>query len=52
MSWTGAVDTIDIKVVSAAMLQQVVRGFEGTQGVVTNAEMVKVGTASLSGQKL
>lgn len=48
MYWTGAVDTIDVKVVAAAMLDQVVRGFDGTEEMLTNQEMVKLGTEVLS----
>lgn len=45
MSWTGAVDTIDIKEVAAAMLHETVRGFEGE--VLTNKIMVKIGKEAL-----
>lgn len=48
---TGAVDTIDVKEVAAAMLYQVVHGFEGTDGVISNAEMVEVGKQSLNNKK-
>lgn len=40
-------ETIDVKVVAAAMLHQVVRGFEGTDGVLLNQEMVKLGNEVL-----
>jgi hypothetical protein len=45
---TGAVVTIDIKVISAAMLHQVVSGFDGTDGVLLNQEMVEIGNKILS----
>ncbi|CAO2649672.1 Nn.00g009640.m01.CDS01 [Neocucurbitaria sp. VM-36] len=48
---TGLVDTIDVKAASAAMLHQVVRGFEGTEGVLTNAEMVKLGKDVLANER-
>lgn len=45
---TGAVETIDVREVAAAMLHQVVCGFEGTDGVLVNAEMVKLGKEALN----
>jgi hypothetical protein len=45
MSWTGAVDTIDVKEVAAAMLHETVRGFENE--VLTNKVMVKSGREAL-----
>ncbi|KAH8725390.1 hypothetical protein GQ44DRAFT_826520 [Phaeosphaeriaceae sp. PMI808] len=50
LSLTGAVDTINIKELSAAMLHQVVHGFEGTEGLLSNAEMVKLGRQVLSNE--
>jgi hypothetical protein len=45
MSWTGAVDTIDIKEVAAAVLHANMREFEGE--VLTNKAMVKSGREAL-----
>jgi hypothetical protein len=45
---TGAVETINIKVVSAAMLHQVISGFDGTDGILLNREMVVLGNEVLS----
>jgi hypothetical protein len=45
---TGAVETIDIKVISAAILHQVIIGFDGTDGILLNREMVALGNEVLS----
>lgn len=45
ISWTGAVDTIDVKEVAAAMLYETVRGFEDE--ILTNKVMVKSGREAL-----
>ena len=50
MRWTGAVDTIGVKEVAAAMLHQVVHGFETEP--LTNSDMMRIGGKVLdSGQK-
>jgi hypothetical protein len=45
MSLTGVVETIHVKEVAAAMLQEVVHGFDGE--VLTNRDMVKSGKEAL-----
>ncbi|KAF1994731.1 hypothetical protein P154DRAFT_624482 [Amniculicola lignicola CBS 123094] len=45
--WSGMVDTIDVKDISAAMLKKAVEGFEGLGGVLTNSYMAEIGRVEL-----
>jgi uncharacterized protein YfaQ (DUF2300 family) len=48
---TGAVASIDIKEVSVAMLHRIVHGFEGTEGLLPDLEVVSLGREFLRNTK-
>ncbi len=44
----GVVPTVDLKEIAAVMLHYAVRGFDGTENFLLNAEMVSLGREILS----